>query len=1159
MSCRNTSWMQSQGIAYAMLVVVASTPVLAGPIPGDPVVLSQPDGTTFVARAGGDEWFNWIACGDTLIARDGAGWWRYATVRAGVIQPGSAPVGRDSPGRGVATLADVPALAAAVERRPGTTAEPPVDKGRSASESVLVVLVEFQDRALTTSDAYWSDLFFGTSGKTVRTYYNEVSGGQFDILPAAETAGTASDGIVRVQLQSTDHNAGNHPDPYGTFDDRNRLIVSDALYRTAAYVQYGNYDTQAPLGYITPPELHVVVVAAGYEHGYAGDASPHPAVHGHRWVLEGTAPAPQVGGVYLCGWYGDNRDSGYMQVGELHGDPGGSHAATIGEICHELGHDLGLIDLYDYTSASHGIGAHGLMGYGVWGTAASDTYLGQTPVHMCAWSKEQLGFVTPTVATGCQEYTLWASGTPNYSVVRINNTRDPNQYFLVENRQLQGFDAGLYRWFSISSGGAGGGGLAIWHVDMAVSGNGDWTHKQVDLEEANTASVGYGELDYLTAGNPPPEQGNRQHYYYAGYRDYFVNGGMPNTRLYDGRTTYVNAVSISASDNRMKCFIAAQPGDIRQVEWGTYLGGAQHDRGYGLALDPSDNLYVVGDTNSTVFPTTVGAYDQTLGGTNALFVTKLSNTGQLGFSTFFHDCSTTSPPHASDVAVDPNGCAYLTGHTYGSLPTTGGAYDTTFGGGSYPDAFVTKFGAQGNALWYSTYIGGAQDDRGFGIALDSADDAHIAGQASDVSFPYTTRPIAYKLNPTGTGLLYSQLLGTGQGGAYGVTTDGLDNAYIVGPSRTGLYTTTGAYDTTVTDAYDAFLAVLDPNGSIQYATYLGGSNQEQADGVAVDPAGYAYVTGYTQSNDFPITAGAWDTTFASYANAFVTKILPAAYATPAYSTYLDDGSWTSDYDRGRAIRLDSAGQAYVGGLVYPDASQGKGFVGKFDPNGSSYACITRPASVGYWVATVQDIAVDDIGAVYAVGYTNAQLYIPWIGQGFNGGYDAFVFKMGWNQLGDSVVVVTPDGGEVWRIGRTMTIDWSSCGVYEEPGVSISLRRNGAWEELFSELPNDGSEPWTVTGSAATDCLIEVWGYGRDWMGEPVVLWDMSNAVFSIANPGDLDGDGDVDADDLAILTGCLAGPGVGGSSNDFANADLNDDGDVDLADFAAFQAVFTGG
>ncbi len=509
--------------------------------------------------------------------------------------------------------------------------------------------------------------------------------------------------------------------------------------------------------------------------------------------------------------------------------------------------------------------------------------------------------------------------------------------------------------------------------------------------------------------------------------------------------------------------------------------------------------------------------------------------------------------------MDSGGCAFLTGHTYGSLPTTVGAYDPVYGGSDLPDVFVTMFAAPGNALWYSTYLGAARDDRGYRIELDSGGNAYVAAQLSDTSFPYTPRPVAYKLNPTGTALVYSRLLGTGEGGAYGIATDDATNAYVVGISRTGLYTTTGAYDTTVTDARDAFLAKLDPTGGIEYCTYLGGSNQEQADGVAVDSAGYAYVTGYTQSNDFPITAGAWDTTFAPYANAFVTKILPAAYATPAYSTYLDDGDWTSDYDRGRAIRLDSAGQAYVGGLVYPDASQGKGFVGKFNPNGSSYVCIARPASLGYWVATVQDIAVDDIGAVYAVGYTNAQLYNPWIGQGFNGGYDAFVFKMGWNELGESVVVVTPDGGEVWRIGRTVSIDWSSCGVYEEPGVSISLRRNGSSEELFSEIPNDGSEPWTVTGSAATDCLITVWGYGRDWMGEPVVLGDMSNAVFSIADPGDLDGDGDVDADDLAILTGCLAGPGVGGSSNDFANADLDDDTDVDLTDFATFQAVFTGG
>lgn len=1132
-------------------------PAAAAPLPGEAVTLVQPDGRTFEAWASGDEWSTWVAHEGYLIIRDARGWWCYAEASNAVLLPGRARVGLDQPASQTATWADVPALATQIQRPLGLSSPELLAVSRAVDRPALVVLVAFQDQALTTTDAYWNNLFFGTSGKTARTYFDEVSGGSLHLVPATESSGTANDGVVRVQLSTSAHNSGNHPNPYGTIDNRNRWIVYDALSAADAFVNFSSFDVAAPSGAITPSELHLIIVVAGYEHGYwVSTAPPTPAIHSHRWALgfdynSETVPAVSADGVALGDYqYG----AGYVQVGELHTD----HSATVGVPCHELGHDMGLIDLYDTTLASHGVGAHDLMGYGVWGTAATDTYLGETPVHPSAWSKIRLGVAVANVAWGNRDYTLYAAGSSSSSVVRVG-TRDPNQYFLIENRQLQGFDAGLYRWFNVSSGGTGGGGLAIWHIDESIANNDTASRKRVDVEEANAGSVGYGELDYMTTGNPPPQQGNRQHYYYAGYRDYFASGGTPNTRLYDGRITYVNVVAISNSDNRMKCFIAAQPGEVRQVEWGTYLGGAQNDRGYGIALDGSDNVYVTGDTTSPAFPTNAGAYDQTLAGTNALFVTKLSQTGGLVWSTFFHDCSTTSLPHAGDVAVDPNGCAYLTGHTYGSLPTTAGAYDTTYGGGSYPDAFVTKFTAAGSALGYSTYIGSSQDDRGYRIALDSAGDAYVAAQASDANFPYTTRPTVYKLNPTGTALLYAQPLGTGQGGAYGIATDGYANAYVVGTSRIGLYTTTGAYDTTVTDSYDAFLARLDQAGSIDYATYLGGSNQDVAEGVAVDAAGYAYVTGYTLSNDFPTTAGAWDRTFAPNFNAFVTKILPAAYATPAYSSYLDYGEWTPDYDRGRAIALDSANDAYVGGLIYPDPNQGKGYVAQVDPNGSSCVTIALPQSLGYWVAAVQDIAVDDIGAAYAVGYTNAQLYVPWITGGydssFNGGYDTFVFKIGWNQMGDSIVIVTPDGGEVWRIGRTMPIRWTSSGLGDNP-VNISLYRNGSLESLFYETPNDGSESWTVSGAAATDCLITL--YGRS--GE-LELGDVSNAAFRIAVAGDLDGGGTINTTDFDLFADCLTGPGQVPSTSpvDCVNADLDNDADVDLDDFAQFQTLFTGG
>lgn len=1156
------------GTACAVAVAaVVSAVAVAGPIPGEPVSLTQPDGTTFVGQAGGDEWFSWMSYGDALIAQDAAGWWRYAIVRGGVLRPGAARIGLDSPGRGVAGLGDVPGLAAAVKRPPGTVAQPPVDKGRSASEPVLVVLVEFQDRALTTSDAYWSDLFFGTSGKTVRTYYNEVSGGQFDILPAAETAGTASDGIVRVQLQPSDHYSGNHPDPYGTFDDRNRWIVSDALYRTAAYVQYGNYDSQAPLGYITPPELHVVAVVAGYEHGYAGDASPHPAVHGHRWVLEGTVPAPQVGGVYLCGWYGDNRDSGYMQVGELHGDAGGSHAATIGEICHELGHDLGLPDLYDTTFASQGIGGWGLMGYGGWGTAASDTELGQTPVHLCAWSKDQLQLVTPTVATGNQEYTLIGTGTTGYNVVEIP-TSDANQRFLIENRQLQGFDAGLWRWFISSTGGTGGGGLAIWHIDGSMPNNDNWSHKMVDLEEANTAALGYGELDTFPA-NPVPVQANRDQLYYAGHVDLFGDATTPNSRLYNGTPTDINVSSVSISGAVMKCYVATHA--IFDLIWSTYFGADSNEMIKGVGVDNTGNVYVCGQACASGVPTTAGAYDTTPNTTAPSFVAKFGSSGALIWSSLLESTGVQGV-YAEDVAVTGGGNAFVTGYAGDAFPTTAGAYDTSYNGSG--DAFVTKFNTAGSGLSYSTYLGSTGQDRAYGIALDSSACAYVVGESNNSGFPRTTGSafggvidaFVTKFNAGGSALSYSRFLGGSLGDyAFAIAVDSSGRAYVTGDTASSNFPTTANAFDTIYAADDAYFVRLGTTGvALEYSTFLGDNWVEVGSGVAADSSGNGYVTGYTGSSTYPVTVGAYDQFFSGgTCDGFVTKVNPTPSTPLPYSTFLGGGA----IEQGVAIVLDGSNNAYIAGHTqstdfpmrgaYAGTNAGgfDAFVSALDATGATLMQSTYLG--GTDDDTVTDLARDSTGALYVVGYTFSDDFPTTVGAYdpyFNGGdVDGFIAKLAIVQATTSLVVGVPDGGEHWGLGRTVTIRWSSSGASSH--VDIELCRDITafpiwWEMLFDDTENDGEQSWTVTGPHGWDCVMRITDSAQS------SLTDMGGQ-FIIAGRGDLNGDTRVNAYDLAIFVGCMAGPGAGCSCNpdDFGNSDLDYDGDVDLEDYAVFQTL----
>ena len=290
--------------------------------------------------------------------------------------------------------------------------------------------------------------------------------------------------------------------------------------------------------------------------------------------------------------------------------------------------------------------------------------------------------------------------------------------------------------------------------------------------------------------------------------------------------------------------------------YSTYLGGSSTEIGDGIALDGSGNAYVIGWTDSTDFPTTPGAFDTTLGGIDA-FVTKLNAAGSaLAYSTYLGGSSS---EYGDGLTVDGSGSAYLTGHTASfDFPTTPGAFDTTYNDGQ--DAFVSKLNPAGSALSYSTYLGGNQYEQGQRLAVESSGTAYIAGQTFSADFP----------------------------------------------------TTAGAFDTTWNGDADVFAAKLNAAGSaLVYSTYLGGSGGEGGwQGLAIDGVGSAYLTGLTDSTNFPTTAGAFDTSFNGVADAFTTK-LNAAGSDIVYSTYLGG----ADYDEGGAIAIDGAGSAYITGLT----------------------------------------------------------------------------------------------------------------------------------------------------------------------------------------------------------------------------------------------------
>jgi Beta-propeller repeat/Abnormal spindle-like microcephaly-assoc'd, ASPM-SPD-2-Hydin len=338
-------------------------------------------------------------------------------------------------------------------------------------------------------------------------------------------------------------------------------------------------------------------------------------------------------------------------------------------------------------------------------------------------------------------------------------------------------------------------------------------------------------------------------------------------------------------------------------------------------VDSAGNAYItgsVGTFGSPVFPVTTGAFQTASGGNQDAFVTKLNASGSaLVYSTYLGGNDT---DQGSAIAVDSAGNAYVTGYTLSTnFPTTPGAFQVAMGG--YYTAFVTKLNAAGSALVYSTYLDGNQISEAFGIAVDSAGNAYVAGDTNSYNFPTTTgafqvsllgtfNAFVTKLNAAGSAPVYSTYFGgNGNDRPFGIVLDSSNNAYVTGQtSSTNFPTTAGAFQTATGGGEDAFVTKLNAAGSaLVYSTYLGGSNNDFGYGIAVDSSGNAYITGNTQSTDYP-TANAFEPVVCANScpsgGGIVSK-LNASGSALVYSTYLGGNA------TGHGIAVDSAGNAYV--------------------------------------------------------------------------------------------------------------------------------------------------------------------------------------------------------------------------------------------------------
>jgi hypothetical protein len=411
------------------------------------------------------------------------------------------------------------------------------------------------------------------------------------------------------------------------------------------------------------------------------------------------------------------------------------------------------------------------------------------------------------------------------------------------------------------------------------------------------------------------------------------------------------------------------------LDYSTYLGGSGGDSGKAIAIDASGNAYIAGQTYSTDFPITSGAWQTTNNGAakhvfNA-FVTKLNADGTaLVYSTYLGGSGGNQAFAQGDaavaIAVDGSGNAYVTGLSGSEdFPVTAGALQAKNKAAANGDitAFVAKLNPAGTSLVYSTYLGGSgtaanapfAGDTGTSIAVNSAGEAYVAGSTYSTDFPVTAGALqginnsaatggnngfVTRLNAAGTGLVYSTYLG-GSGSSAGIpfasdtcnaiSLDAAGDAYVTGQTLSKDFpVTASALQTRMAasgaDGANAFVSELDPAGnSLVYSTYLGGSLIDAANAIAVDAAGDAYVAGLTYSSDFPVTAGAYQAVNNGAAdhstNGFVSKLNPAGSAL-LYSTYLGGRGGqvnltsTVGFEAGDQINglaIDGAGNAFVTG------------------------------------------------------------------------------------------------------------------------------------------------------------------------------------------------------------------------------------------------------
>ncbi|MHA1636688.1 MAG: SBBP repeat-containing protein, partial [Candidatus Thorarchaeota archaeon] len=439
-------------------------------------------------------------------------------------------------------------------------------------------------------------------------------------------------------------------------------------------------------------------------------------------------------------------------------------------------------------------------------------------------------------------------------------------------------------------------------------------------------------------------------------------------------------------------FSPSQITHLNPISYSSFLGGSSNDQGQSITIDSSGNVFIAGFTESLDFPVlnTTGSYN---GGLFDCFVSKWTANGSLLFTSIIGG---TGDEWANSIAVDSSGCVFVTGFTNSNNFPLANPYDSSHNGGR--DCFVFKLNQTGNDLIYSTFIGGTDEDRGYDLVIDEIGNAYVTGLTSSPDFP-----------------------------------------------------TLNAYDNSGNGNDDSFILKLNSSGNgIYFSTYIGGSSWDMGNSIVVDPTGSIYITGYTESTDFPMV-NAFNEVQNGYSDGFILK-LSSVGDSLEYSTYLGG----SGYDQGNAIAIDCYGDIYVvgetGSLNFPvngsrpinyHGGRTDGFLTKFNSDGMTMNFSMFLGGTGY--DYVYDIAIKFGENVIVCGETSSSDFplVNAYDDSLDGYSDIFLVEIdngsnsieystlfGGNDSETALSLCIDDLGTVYVTGYTESADFSVFNSFD---------------------------------------------------------------------------------------------------------------------------------